>query len=45
MDGPAGDPAGRFWASREAGVPEALRVPIYFIITFLIVIFIFYLLL
>ncbi len=45
MDGPIGDPAGWFQASREAGVPGALQVPIYFIITFFIVIFVFYLLL
>jgi hypothetical protein len=42
VDGLAGDPAGRFQASGEAGVPEAPQVPIYFIITFFIVIFVFY---
>jgi hypothetical protein len=42
MDRAAGDPAGQFRASRGAGVPKALRVPIYFIITFFIVIFVFY---
>jgi hypothetical protein len=28
----SGNLAGQFWASRKAGVPGALRVPIYFII-------------
>ncbi len=42
IDRLTGDPAGWFQASGEAGVPGALRVPIYFIITFFIVIFVFY---